>query len=132
LANEMTTVGRKRAIAVKRLAQAEPPSDHHQSEALLALQRALVERLTGTRAEFQEAVTCYSVRIQGVLAHVSDVLNETAAGLSEDETRSRERTLRRALDHVESLELKPAKGRRRDLKAVEALATDLVAAMADW
>ncbi len=106
--------------------------DSGQSETLLALKRVLAERLIGTRAEFQEAVTCYSVRIQGILAQVGDVLAETTGSLTEDESRARERVLRRALDHLESLELKPAKGRRRDLKAVEILATDLATEFVDW
>jgi hypothetical protein len=97
-----------------------------------ALKRALAERLLGTRAEFQEAVICYSVRIQGVLARIGDVLGEDFDGLSVEDARNRERALRRALDQVESLDLKPSKGRRRDLKAVETLAADLAAEMADW
>src|SRR5262249_48963613 len=107
-------------------------STNGRADELDALKRALAERLLGTRAELQEAVICYSVRVQGILARIGDVLAEEFDGLSAEDARSRERALRRALDHVDSLDLKPSKGRRRDLKAVETLAADLAAEMADW
>jgi hypothetical protein len=131
MVNGVAATGRRRSFGGAKHAIAGDETASR-GDALLELQRRLAERLIGTRAEFQEAVTCYSVRIQGVLAQVGDVLNEQANGLDDDEVKSRERALRRALDHVESLDLKPTKGRRRDLKAVEVLATDLVDAMADW
>src|SRR5579871_1579786 len=122
VASTASANGRKHAIGAKRLTEIASKPDDRRSGALGELQRALAERLVGTRADFHEAVSCYSVRIQGVLAHVADVLNEEGPPLSDDEARDRERTLQRAMDHLESLELKPAKGRRRDLKAVENLA----------
>lgn len=99
---------------------------------IVSLKRSLAERLIGTRAEFQEALTCYSVRVHGTLAQICDVLLEPEGSLGDAEARAREQTLRRALEHLENLELKPSKGRRRDLKAVEVLAKDLATETADW
>jgi hypothetical protein len=45
--------------------------------------------------------------------------------------RERRQRLRDAIDRVASLELKPAKGRRRDLKAVELLTKELRAKLVD-
>jgi hypothetical protein len=119
-------------VGSKRASEAAPESTNGRLGELNALKRALAERLLGTRAEFQEAVICYSVRVQGMLARIGDVLDEDFDGLSAEDAHNRERALRRALDHLESLDLKPAKGRRRDLKAVETLAADLAAEISDW
>ena len=61
-----------------------------------------------------------------MLAEVSDALAAEDPGkLSGSELKARRHQLRDALDLVASVKLKPAKGRRRDLKAVEVLAERL-------
>jgi hypothetical protein len=106
-----------------------PPSDH---ESCLKLQKQLAEQLVILRAEFQETVACYSVRIQSILALVGDLLVEDGGKLSPAERKERARALRRVLDDLDDLDLKPAKGRRRDLKAVEIFATELSEEIAEW
>ena len=97
------------------------------------LQSRLAEQLVDLRAQFQEAVASYSVRVQGQLAEASDLLqSEDGSGLSKGERDARSRALREALDRVGNLNLKPGKGRRRDLKAIQELADDLTRSLAEW
>ncbi len=103
------------------------PDEYAESRARLA------EQLGDLRAQFQEAVASYSVRVQGQLADVGDLLAaDDPAGLSKSELAARTTALRGALDRVMGLKLKPAKGRRRDLKAIQELGEELASQLADW
>lgn len=67
-----------------------------------------------------------------MLSQIDEALGHDDPGkLSPSELRERRRLLRAALDRVSALKLKPAKGRRRDLKAVEQLARELRAKLVD-
>jgi hypothetical protein len=97
------------------------------------LQAQLAERLVGLRGQFQEAVASYSVRVQGILADVGDTLAaDDPARLGSRELSARTEALRRALREVEQLSLKPSKGRRRDLKAVQRVAEHASEVVAEW
>ena len=95
-------------------------------------QKRIADQMVVLRLEFQEAVACYSVRVQSLLTQLGDMLAEDAVHLSPLDRRSRERVLQRAVAGLDRLDLKPAKGRRRDLKAVELFAEDLSDAVAEW
>jgi hypothetical protein len=105
------------------------PSD---SESCAALQGQVAKQMLILRAEFHEAIACYSVRVQGLLAQAGDLLTDGVDGLDNGEQKRRSRMLRRVLDEMASLDLKPAKGRRRDLKAVEEFAAAVCAEIAEW
>jgi len=124
--------GRRRAPPASATSVETPNALPSDRESCHKLQQQLAEQLVILRAEFQEAVACYSVRIQGVLALVGDLLVEDGEKLSPAERKGRTRALRRVLDDLDELDLKPAKGRRRDLKAVEIFATDLSEEIAEW
>jgi hypothetical protein len=97
------------------------------------LQAQLAELLVGLRGQFQEAVASYSVRVQGMLADVGDTLAaDDPTRLGPAELSARAEALRRALREVEHLNLKPSKGRRRDLKAVQRVAEHASEVVADW
>ena len=96
------------------------------------LQKRITDQMVVLRLEFQEAVACYSVRVQSLLTQLGDMLAEDASRLTPVDRRTRERVLDHALAGLDRLDLKPAKGRRRDLKAVELFAEDLSDAVADW
>jgi hypothetical protein len=98
----------------------------------LALQKQLADQLVTLRAEFQEAVVSYSVRVQGLLAQAGDLLVEDFGQLGDTEQKRRMRLLRAALDDLAGFDLKPAKGRRRDLKAIEEFATAVCTEIAEW
>jgi hypothetical protein len=143
-----STPGRPRRTAA-RSAEPTPPDPaskarHHgtaaktaiqedrDQAALTAMQRQMVEQLALLRAQFQEAVASYSVRVQGVLTQIDDVLSDDPGDLSAEERRNRARALRRAAAELGDLDLKPAKGRRRDLKSIETFVRDLGEAIANW
>jgi hypothetical protein len=105
----------------------------HPADDCRALQAQLAERLIRLRGEFQEAVASYSVRVQGMLADVGDTLAaDDPARLGHAELTARAETLRRALRQVDHLDLKPSKGRRRDLKAVQRVAEQASEVVAEW
>ena len=97
-----------------------------------ALQTQIADRLVTLRAEFQEAVASYSVRVQGQLSQAGDLLTDESSKTSSAEGKRRARALRRVLEALNLLDLKPAKGRRRDLKAIETFATQLGDEVAQW
>jgi len=98
------------------------------------LRARLAEQLVDLRAQFQEAVASYSVKVQGKLAEAGDVLAaaEESGAISKGERQARARALRAALDRVGNLSLKPGKGRRRDLKTIQDLANELTRHLAEW
>jgi hypothetical protein len=84
------------------------------------------------RAEFREAVENYSVRVQGMVTQVADALAEDPASLPEVQRQARLAVLRQALKDLEGLDVKPAKGRRKDLKRIENFVDDLCGTIAEW
>ena len=103
-----------------------------EAEEYARLKRQVAVRLADVRAQFQEAVATYSVKVQGRLAEVGDALADDGAQLALDDRRAREKALRDALALIERVDMKPAKGRRRDLKAVQELAEQLVQLTEEW
>jgi hypothetical protein len=97
-----------------------------------ALQTHIAERLVTLRSQFQEAIGTYSVRVQGMLSQCGDLLSEDVTRLSGPDRKRRDRALRRILVALDALDLKPAKGRRRDLKAIETFTTKLSGEVAEW
>ena len=98
----------------------------------VALQAHIADRLVTLRAQFQEAIATYSVRVQGMLSQCGDLLGDDVTKLSGPDRKHRERALRRILVMLDALDLKPAKGRRRDLKAIQTFATKLSGEVAEW
>lgn len=95
-------------------------------------QRQLAASLVDLRGQFHEAVANYSVRIQGLLTQAADVLVEPIDGTTPAEQQARLRTMTALRAEIDCLRLKPSKGRRKDLKAVEKLAEQLGHTIADW
>ena len=97
-----------------------------------ALQAHIADRLVTLRAQFQEAISTYSVRVQGMLSHCGDLVDEDFKKLSAPDRKHRERALQRILVAMDAMDLKPAKGRRRDLKEIQTFATKLSGEVAEW
>lgn len=93
------------------------------------LQALLLEELASVRSAFRDSVGAYLLRVDSNLVHVVDLLTDAAA--TGDRTASMA-ALRQACDLIERLRLKPEKGRRKDLHAVEELAGLLDALTASW
>lgn len=99
--------------------------------AVAALQRELADRLLALRGQFQEAVANFSVRVQGELAHLGDGLLDDPSSLGADDRAERLRALRAAIEELEKVDLKPSKGRRKDLRRVDRLTRSLRGRLAD-
>jgi hypothetical protein len=98
-----------------------------------ALQRRLSDDLAVLRTQFQEAVANYSVRVQGMLAEAGDTLaGDDPARLGKAELEARVHALREVLHDVEHVHLKPTKGRRKDLRAVQRVADRVGEVVSDW
>jgi hypothetical protein len=98
----------------------------------VALQSHIAERLGVLRTEFQGVVASYSVKVQGMLSQAGDHLVDDAEKLTPSDRRRREKALRRILARLDALDLKPSKGRRRDLKAIELFANQAADEVAAW
>ena len=92
----------------------------------------IAERLVVLRTEFQNAVASYSVRVQGMLSQAGDLLMEDAEKFGSSDRKHREKALRRIMGELDTMDLKPSKGRRRDLKAIELLAIQLSDEVSTW
>jgi hypothetical protein len=124
---------RRRKATTKSETSAElVTSSEAMTDDCAALQAHIAEHLVLLRAEFQEALASYSVRVQGMLSQAGDLLLDDIGKLSAADRKHRERGLRQIVGALDALDLKPAKGRRRDLKAVERFATQLGDEVAEW
>lgn len=136
---EQTVNGRRR---MKSVAKAKPkgdvdgsgdtPAHPPEDEAYVQLRKDLSERLAALRAEFREIIANYAVNVQGAITQLGDDLTEPPPNLSAAERKARARALRQAVARIDDLDLKPSKGRRRDLKKVEKYVARLSRTMADW
>ena len=103
--------------------KAKPPS-------ALPLQTA-AEELTFLRKSFRDLVSAYAAQIEGEITQIQAAVAADAAS-KKKLPGSRTSDLRDVLMLLRSLEIKPAKGRRRDLKRVETLVEDLRAIVDRW
>ena len=95
-------------------------------------QQRLLGQVVALRAQFQESIAYYSVRVQGLLAIVGDVLDEDLRMCTSAEQIARVTAIRLATEHINAMKIKPSRGRRRDLKAIEDVADELTSLVAEW
>jgi hypothetical protein len=91
----------------------------------------VAEELAFLRKTFRELVSAYGATIEGEITHLHTVVTADVESKKKLPA-SRLDDLRDMLMHLRSLEVKPAKGRRRDLKKVETLVEDLRAITDRW
>lgn len=108
---------------VKTPAKAKSPSD-------LPLP-VVIEELTYLRKTFRDLLAAFAAGVEGEIAHLHAVLSGEAAARRKLPA-SRLHDLRDMLMVLRSLEVKPAKGRRRDLKRVENVVEELRAISDRW
>ena len=93
--------------------------------------KTVAEELSFLRKTFRDLVSAYSAQVEGEIAHIHTTVR--AEGESKKKLPgSRATDLRDILMLVRSLEVKPAKGRRRDLKKVENLIEELRTIIDRW
>jgi len=91
----------------------------------------VAEELAFLRKTFRDLVAAYGAEVEGEIAHVQALVSAEAASKKKLPA-SRMNALRDMLMLLRSLEVKPAKGRRRDLKKVENVVGELTEIADRW
>ena len=105
------------------------PAEKTKSPDDLPVKPAL-EELAFVRKAFQEAAAHYVARIEGDLNAVREAVSALAA--QKKVPSERVKNLRDVLLILREIELKPGKGRRRDLKKVESSVKDMRQIVDGW
>lgn len=92
----------------------------------------MLDELLVVRADLKEALQSFAVRVDGEAARVSDILMEDDGALSRAEVESRLKCMRKARELMAGLDVKPRKGRSKDLRAMDELMGRLEGLLADW
>ena len=109
-----------------------PVKTKTKSKPASALPLAIVaEELVFFSKTFRDLVAAYSAAIEGGIAHLHTLVCAEAAS-KKTLPASRAPDLRDMLMLLRSLDVKPAKGRRRDLKKVENMVAELRAIADRW
>ena len=89
-----------------------------------------LEEVAFVRKAFQEAASHYVARIEGDL----NAVREAVAVIAEQKKIPKERVkeLRDVLQILREIEVKPEKGRRRDLKSIESAVKDMRQIVDGW
>ncbi len=92
--------------------------------------KPVLDELASIRRAFRELVKRYTAAIESEIAHVSTLVSSKAE--QHDHPRERTHDLRDMLLLMRSLNIKPEKARRRDLKRIETLLEDLRSVVNRW
>ena len=112
--------------------QALPVKDEPKSKPASALPfKTVTEELAFLRKTFRDLVGTYAAQLEAEIAHLYAAVQADAES-KKKLPGSRTSDLRDMLMLLRSLEVKPAKGRRRDLKKVENLIEELRAIIDRW
>jgi hypothetical protein len=92
--------------------------------------KSLAEELDFLRKAFRDCVNVYAARLDSDLVQVREAVIEQAKNPKPPASRIRD--LRDMLTLCRTLDLKPEKGRRKDLKKIDLLIEELSAMVKDW
>ena len=92
--------------------------------------KSLAEELDFVRKSFRESIQVYSARIETQLAQLRDIVLEQVKNPNVQAAQIRD--LRDMITLCRTLDLKPDKGRRKDLKKVETLVEELHLMIHNW
>jgi hypothetical protein len=90
--------------------------------------KAVVSELQDLRAELRESASSYAARLDAEIERVSKAVE--TAGVKSAGTQIRD--LRDMLTLLRHRQLKPDKGRRKDLKKIESVVNDLAMLIENW
>lgn len=93
--------------------------------------KTVADELTFLRKTFRDLVNMYTAQIEGEIAALAAAV-QTDAESKKKLPASRASDLRDMLMMMRALEVKPAKGRRRDLKKIENLIEELRSIVDRW
>jgi hypothetical protein len=91
----------------------------------------VAEELAFLRKTFRDIISAYGARIEGEITHLHQAVSADAESHKKLPA-SRTADLRDMLMQLRSLDVKPLKGRRRDLKKVETVVNDLRSVVDRW
>ena len=92
--------------------------------------KSLAEELGFLRKSFRELIEVYSTRVDSQLAKIRDTVLEQAKNSSLPPSHIRD--LRDMITLCRTLDLKPEKGRRKDLKKIDTLIEELEMMVQNW
>jgi hypothetical protein len=90
----------------------------------------VAEDLAFLRKSFRDLIAAYSGQIEGEITEVAELVKSDAQSRKLPASRAHE--LRDMLSLLRNLDIKPAKGRRRDLKKVETVLEELHRIVERW
>ncbi len=90
--------------------------------------KAVVSELQDLRAELRESASSYAARLDAEIERVSRAVETSGGKLAAVKIRD----LRDMLTLLRHRQLKPDKGRRKDLKKIESVVNDLAMLIENW
>jgi hypothetical protein len=93
--------------------------------------KSLAEELEFVRKSFRESIHAYSTRVETQLTQIRDTVLQEAKS-EEVPPPARIRDLRDMITLCRTLDLKPEKGRRKDLKKIDSLVEELDLMIQKW
>ena len=92
--------------------------------------KSLAEELDFVRKSFRESIEAYATRVDKQLAHIRDAVLEQTKNATVPAAKIRD--LRDMITLCRTLDLKPEKGRRKDLKKIDTLLEELHLMVQNW
>lgn len=92
--------------------------------------KSVVEELESLRSDFKAALDSYGTRIESEISAIRSAVEKE--GNSESPSIAKMRDLRDMLTLLRKFQIKPEKGRRKDLKKLDALVGDLTLLIETW
>jgi hypothetical protein len=92
--------------------------------------KSLAEELDFLRKAFRESLNAYAAKVEGQLTQIHERI--LAQAKNQNTSSSHFSDLRDMITLCRTLELKPDKGRRKDLKKIEAAVEEIQAMIQNW
>jgi len=93
--------------------------------------KSVVEELESLRSDFKAALESYSTRIESEISAIRAAVEKESVG-EDAPSGAKMRDLRDMLTLLRKFQIKPEKGRRKDLKKLDALVGDLTLLIETW
>jgi len=84
------------------------------------------------RSLFQETLEAFAIAQEGEIAQLVQPIQEAVKERGVKITRRRQQLLQEMIDRIRDLQVRPQKGRRKDLKKIESLVRQLVELAEKW
>jgi len=92
--------------------------------------KAAIEELEFLRQNFRGTVDSYAARVETDIAHIQEIIHADASGGKIPASKLRD--LRDMLSLLRNLQIKPDKGRRKDLKKMDLIVADIMVLIENW